>query len=84
MKASVAIVLIVMGTLLIMTPPISDYLHSKEVANLLAEKMNRITLRGRMSETYRLGCWVAGLLMITVAVVSCSTSKKHSQANTPS
>ena len=78
MKANVAIVLIVMGSLLIMTPPISDYLYTKQVANLMTDKDTiHVTLEGRMSDTYRLGCWVAGLLMITVAVVSCSVSKKH-------
>ena len=70
MKPSVAVALIVMGALLIMTPPASDYLHQRLVVSLMAKSETiRVTLQGVMTETYRFGCWIAGIAMILVAVV---------------
>jgi hypothetical protein len=71
MKPCVAIALIIIGALVIMTPPASDYFHAKEVAKILAQAQegpNRVSLGGGMSETYRFGCWAAGLLMVGFAV----------------
>lgn len=68
MKASVCIVLTIMGALLIVTPPISDYLYQCQVAKLLSAGATQVVLEGRMSATYRSACWVAGVLMVGVAV----------------
>jgi len=70
MKASVSIALIIMGALLIMTPPASDYLLQRQVTQLLARyETGNVRLAGRMSSVYRFGCWGAGILMIGVGVV---------------
>ena len=81
MKSGVAIVLIVMGALLIMTPPASDYLLQRQVAQLLlrTESAN-VSLEGRMSGAYRFGCWAAGLLMVAVAVAGSLRRKEGERA----
>ena len=77
MKPCVAMTLIVMGTLLIMTPPATDYLHVREAVKLLSnEETSRVDLRGRMEETYRFGCWIAGLAMAGVAVFASRADNK--------
>jgi len=82
MKSSVAIVLIIMGALVIITPPVSNYLHGREVAKLLAQEGPKsVSLEGGVSETYSFGCWAAGLLMIGLAVLG-STQRKPSSKNT--
>jgi len=69
MKSNVAIALIVMGSLLIMTPPASDYLLQRQVTQILSMvESGNVRLEGRMSGSYRLGCWAAGVLMVVVAV----------------
>lgn len=80
MKPSVAIALIIMGASVIMTPPVSDYLHTREVTRLLSQgTTGRVTLGGRMSETYRLGCWTAGLFMVGFSVFSSMRRKPDSR-----
>ena len=77
MKPCVAMTLIVMGTLLIMTPPATDYFHTSQAVKLLAnEETKRVDLRGRMEEEYRFGCWFAGLAMVGVAVWASRTERK--------
>jgi hypothetical protein len=79
MKSSVAIALIIMGVLVIITPPVSNYLHSREVAKLLAQEgPNSVSLGGGMSETYSFGCWTAGLLMVGLAVFGSIQRKPYS------
>ena len=62
--------LIIMDSLLIMTPPVSDYLGQRQVTQLLSElESGNVTLQGQMTGIYRFGCWAAGILMIGVGVV---------------
>ncbi len=71
MKTPLAVVLILMGTLLIMTPPIADYLYQRHLVELMTKltDYSSISLGGDMSEPYHFGCWLAGVTMIVVAVV---------------
>jgi hypothetical protein len=74
MKPPVAITLIIMGSLLIITPAISDYLLQLNVVTLLIKTgAPNATLDGKMSDLYRVGCWATGLGMVGVAVF-CSTA----------
>ena len=69
MRTPVAIVLIIAGMIMIITPAISDYLYQKNVVKLLeATDFDRVTLSGKMGETYRLGCWLAGVMSICCAI----------------
>ena len=77
MKTSIAITLIVTGVLLVMTPALSDYWYQRNVVALLSQPaVNRVTLEGKMEDTYRLGCWFTGSAMVGVAVL-CSISRKR-------
>jgi hypothetical protein len=72
MKTPIAVALIIMGGLLVMTPPLADYLHQRNVVALLSSLTSgRVTLEGKMTDLYRFGCWFTGSAMIGVAVV-CS------------
>jgi len=69
MKTPVAVALIIMGTLIIITPAISDYLFQLNVTTLLIKTgAPNVTIEGRMSDLYRIGCWATGLGMVGVAV----------------
>ena len=77
MKTPVAVTLIIMGSVIIITPAISDYLFQVNVVTLLAKTgAPTVTLEGRMSDLYRIGCWAAGLGMVGVAVF-CSLVEGH-------
>jgi hypothetical protein len=78
MKPSVAISLIIMGSIVIITPPISDYLLNKELVELVSkEGVNRANLDNFLSGNYRLGCWLAGLIMIVFAVYGSLQKKSN-------
>ena len=69
MKTPVAVTLIIMGSLIIITPAISDYLFQLNVVTMLTKTgAANVTLDGKMSDLYRIGCWAAGLGMVGVAV----------------
>ncbi len=69
MKTAIAVTLIVAGTLLVMTPVVGDYLYQRNVVALISQPgVRSVTLDGKMGDTYRLGCWFTGSIMIGVAV----------------
>ena len=70
MKTAVAIVLIVAGVFLIALPPISDYLWRADVVRLMEKGSTNVVLSGRMQTPYPAFCYMAGVAMIAVAVVS--------------
>ena len=77
MKTPVAVTLIIMGSLIIITPAISDYLFQLNVVTMLTKTgAANVTLDGKMSDLYRIGCWAAGLGMVGVAVF-CSLLEGH-------
>ena len=74
MKTPIAVALIIMGGLLVMTPPLSDYLYQRNVVAVLSDfagETGTVTLDGKMGSGYRMGCWLTGSIMIGVAVI-CS------------
>ena len=69
MKTSVAVTLIVMGTLIILAPPASDYLHQRQLSSLIARpEVSEVRLPGTMCDMYRFGCWLAGVTMVLMAI----------------
>ncbi len=71
MKESVAIAGLIIGAFLIVFPPLADYLHELNVVRLLsAENTRQVTLNFRISETYSFGCWIAGIGLIVVSILS--------------
>jgi len=83
MKASVAITLIVMGTLILLAPAVSDYLHQRQAVRLLEHPdVETVRLEGRMGRTDRLGCWAAGLAMIACGTIcSLAAGRRKSKAD---
>lgn len=70
MKAQVAEKLIIMGAILILAPIISDYLMQRQVVEVMtATKASNVSLGGGLSTDYRGGCYVAGAVMIGVAIL---------------
>jgi hypothetical protein len=68
-----------MGALLVMTPPLADFLYQTNVVAVMSRTgVTGVTLAGQMNELYRLGCWVTGSGMIGIAVLSSLFSR-----NTP-
>ncbi|RYD37079.1 MAG: hypothetical protein EOP86_04305 [Verrucomicrobiaceae bacterium] len=76
MKTPIAITLIIMGTLLVMTPVLSDYLYQRNVVELLTKsQVGSVSLVGQMTENYRFGCWLTGSCMVAVAVLASRRSR---------
>ncbi len=73
MKKEFAIALLVCGTALVALPAISDYMHARLVVALMRDGgVTSVNLAGRMEELYRLGCYLAGIVMVVVAVAGAS------------
>lgn len=70
MKPVVTITLIIVGALLVVTPPIADYMHERNLVRLLEKPgVNNVNLgEERMGAAYRLGCWSTGAAMIVVSI----------------
>lgn len=67
MRSSVALGLIVCGTIFALAPSISDYLHGYQVAQFLTDRtiQSGITkIHTPFGETYRASAWVLGAAMI--------------------
>lgn len=77
MKTPIAITLIIMGTLLVMTPVLSDYLYQRNIVELITQSGGeRAVLVGQMTENYRFGCWLTGSCMVAVAVMASRRSPR--------
>lgn len=70
MDATVARSLIVMGALLVMTPPIADQLHQRNLVQLMSQPgVRSVNLAGGMTEAYQFACWLTGTMMVAIAVM---------------
>jgi hypothetical protein len=70
MKTPVAITLIIMGSLLVMTPAVSDYFFQRSLVELMSKPgITSVNLDGKMTDLYRIGCWAAGAMMVGIAVL---------------
>jgi hypothetical protein len=81
MKTPIAVTLIVMGALLIMAPPLSDYLSQRNLVAILSRPgITNASLGNTMGDLYHLGCWLTGTAMIGIAVLcSLFCRKKESE-----
>jgi hypothetical protein len=73
MRSSVAIALIVCGTLFALVPSASDYLQGYQVSQFLADRMVQpgvTRIHTPFGETYRASAWVLGAAMISLGAVS--------------
>ncbi len=70
MKTAIAVTLIIMGTLLVITPVLADILYQRNVVDLMARSgVTSVTLSGQLGDRYRFGCWLTGSVMVGVAVL---------------
>jgi len=68
MKSSVAVALIISGTLLILAPYVSNAYGTSQVAIIMAQLHKDASINGNMPGWYDGACFVAGIAMILVAV----------------
>jgi len=78
MKAPVAVALIIVGGILILAPAIADHLaRAQVVAVMAARNVPDVSLHpDPMGSAYRFGCWLAGGVMIAVAVFTSRNCKQ--------
>ena len=70
MNSQVAEKLIIMGAILILAPIVSDYLMQRQVVEVMtATKATNVSLGGGLSTDYRTSCYIAGAVMIGVAIL---------------
>jgi hypothetical protein len=71
MKVRVAITLIVMGTLLLVTPVLADYLYCRNLVHLMTTPgMAGVTLDGKLSKLGHIGYWCIGSVMIGIGTLA--------------
>jgi hypothetical protein len=69
MDATVALSLVVMGSLLVMTPPVADHLHQRNLVQLMSQPgVRTVNLAGGMTDAYQFACWLTGTTMVVIAV----------------
>ena len=79
MKTPIAVTLIIMGSLLVMTPAIADIFYQRNVVALMAGSgVKSVSLAGQMGDLYRLGCWLTGSGMVGIAVIVSMFGRRHS------
>ena len=77
MKASVAIALLALGTLLLVTPLVLDFLDAMmEQTTSSQSEENRIVIHGRTDRVYRLTCLGVGVVMILLAVAGSFDARR--------
>lgn len=82
MRSSVAVALIVCGTLFALLPTASDYYHGYQVSQFLGE---RVLMRGvtpihqPFGETFRASAWVLGAAMIAAGTFGGGWRGENSQ-----
>ncbi len=71
MKPGVAVTFIVMGTLLLLAPMGADYLYQRNYVALLTHVPPvTVPVLERLNNWYRVGCWLAGALMLLVSTLA--------------
>jgi hypothetical protein len=69
MKTTIAVTLIIMGSLLLLTPALSDCLYQRNLVDLASRPgVQSVNLDGKMGDDSRLGYWLAGGAMVGIAV----------------
>ena len=76
MRTPAVITVVVMGSLLIAAPILSDYLQRAQMVEALSKtNASQITLGESLSEAYRFGCWLVGAVMVGAAILSARERK---------
>jgi hypothetical protein len=70
MKSSVAVAMIISGTILLLAPYVSSVIGTHQVALLIAQLGKDVDLKGNMPSWYDGACFVAGILMVLTGVVA--------------
>ncbi len=71
MRSPVAVTLVITGALLIMAPPISDYLYQLNLVNLRGRPgVANVNLAGQITRLSRFACWLTGTIMIGIAILA--------------
>jgi hypothetical protein len=76
MKTSVAITLIVCGTVLICVPHIHTVIGTSQVARLMIERDKIVNITGGMPPFYDTACLIAGAAMIIAGVIGAAARSK--------
>src|SRR5690349_1244990 len=88
MKTTIAVTLIIMGTLLILTPVLSDLYYQRSVHDLATGSQNNGTFleykvnvlrAAQMGDLYRFGCWLTGSGMVGISVFASLFSARQPQ-----
>lgn len=69
MKTPIAVVLIIMGGLIVMTPAVSDYFYQQNLVAVLNHGAASVNLDGKMGDLYRILCWSLGGGMIAISIL---------------
>jgi len=72
MRYKIWMTLIICGTIIVLAPPMSDYLSNYRISQMLIERkdFNSVSLGILpMSSEYRFGCWALGAAMILVGIL---------------
>lgn len=81
MKSQVAEKLIIMGAVLILAPIVADYLTQRQVVEVMTStKAANVSLGSGLSTDYRASCYIAGAVMIGVAILR---SWSHDRSDPP-
>lgn len=75
MKTSVAITLIISGTVLILAPYISTAIGTAQVAHTMSELSKPVNIKATMPEFYDTACMITGIIMILLGSISALKSK---------
>lgn len=85
MRSSVAVTLIVCGTIFALVPTASDYFHGYQLSQFLTDRtiQTGITrIHQPFSETYRAAAWVLGATMIGLGVLTGGWSARTGHKRT--
>jgi hypothetical protein len=72
MRYKIWLTLIICGTIIVLAPPLSDFLASHRISTILLERKDFNSVNfglAPMSEQYRFGCWALGAAMILVGTI---------------
>ncbi len=75
MRSSVAVALVICGTMFALLPVASDYYHGYQVSQFLADRIVQTgvtRIHQPFGETFRAAAWVMGGVMIAVGMVGGS------------
>jgi len=71
MRPAVSVALIVCGAIIVVIPPVYDYLLAQMGASVMVARtdMASINVGEPLSQVYRFGCFALGAAMIVIAIV---------------